>query len=250
MTNLQRLVSIAKTFNVVFPLLCRGSNNPKLKKKEAELGLHSAILYLWPDFKLCGDASKACMKACLVSTSGRATWDLRIPRARKNRSAMFHSASLVFLARIEQEIENLIKRASKLSLIPCFRPNGGSDSNAFDYMHAMFPTVQFWDYTKSVERMRLYLRGQFSPNYHLTFSRSEINEVDCIDVLNSGGNVAVIFHPTILNGKKILPAEWNQFDVINGDAHDYRFLDPSNIVVGLTAKGAIAKSDSSGLVVG
>ena len=244
MTNLQRLVSIAKSFNVVFPLLCRGAHSPKLKKKEVVLGLHSAILYLWPDFKLCGDATKACMASCLVSTSGRATWDLAIPRARKNRSRFFHSLPITFLVQIEREIRNLVIRASKLGLVPALRPNGGSDTNAFDYLHAMFPSVQFWDYTKSVERMRLYLRGQFAPNYHLTFSRSETNDQDSLDVLSSGGNVAVVFR------NKDIPVAWFGYPVINGDAYDYRWLDPSNVVVGLSAKGSIAKSDSSGLVVG
>lgn len=250
MTKLQYLVSIAQRFNVVFPLLCRGADNPKLKKKEVELGLHAAILYLWPDFKLCGDASIKCMAACLVSSSGRAAWDTSVPRARKNRSRFFHLETLAFTARIEKEIRNLIKRASKLGLSPAFRPNGGSDTNAFDYMHALFPTVQFYDYTKSVERMRLYLRGQFAPNYHLTFSRSETNEHECLDVLCSGGNVAVIFHAKKLNGEKILPPRWFGFPVINGDSHDYRFLDPRRVVVGLSAKGKRAKADTSGLVVG
>ena len=38
-----------------------------------------------------------------------------------------------------------------------------------------------------------HARGQLAPNYHVTFSRSETNEADCLRVLEAGGNVAVVF---------------------------------------------------------
>jgi hypothetical protein len=88
-----------------------------------------------------------------------------------------------------------------------------------------------------------FLDGKLPSNYSLTFSRSETNESQCLDVLARGGNVAVVFR------SKTLPTHWNGFPVINGDENDLRFLDPKGVVVGLTAKGK-AKSDTSGFVVG
>ena len=78
-------------------------------------------------------------------------------------------------------------------------------------------------------------------NYHLTFSRSECNEAQCLEVMARGGNVAAVFAAP--------PAQWNGRPVIDGDKSDLRFLDPRGVVVGLTAKGALGKRDTSGFVI-
>jgi hypothetical protein len=104
-----------------------------------------------------------------------------------------------------------------------------------------FPEVQFYDYTKSLSRMREFTGGTLPSNYHLTFSRSESNEVEVDEVLASGGNVAVVFR-----GKQ--PETWKGFKVIDGDKSDLRFTDEKNVIVGLTQKGK-AKKDESGFVV-
>jgi hypothetical protein len=106
----------------------------------------------------------------------------------------------------------------------------------------MFPHVQFVDYTKSVKRALAHARGELPPNYHLTFSRSETNEADCLKVLEAGGNVAVVF----ADGK---PMRWHGYPVIDGDKHDLRHLDPRGVVVGLAPKGVKARRDTSGFVV-
>jgi hypothetical protein len=62
-------------------------------------------------------------------------------------------------------------------------------------------------------------------------------------VLAAGGNVAVVFR------SPPLPATWNGYPVVDGDQTDLRFLDGTNVVVGLKAKGT-AKNDSTGFVVG
>jgi hypothetical protein len=76
----------------------------------------------------------------------------------------------------------------------------------------------------------------------LTFSRSESNEAQALQVLRDGGNVAVVF------SSASFPASWNGFEVVNGDETDLRFTDPRNRVIGLKAKGK-AKQDKSGFVV-
>jgi hypothetical protein len=78
-------------------------------------------------------------------------------------------------------------------------------------------------------------------NYHLTFSRSETNEAECMDLLADGFNVAAVFRK--------VPRKWRGFTVIDGDIHDLRHLDPKGVVVGLTPKGRKAKADTSGFVI-
>ncbi len=108
--------------------------------------------------------------------------------------------------------------------------------NIFDH----YPDVQFVDYTKNHTRFARKLPA----NYHLTLSRSEVNEAECLEALARGVNVAIVFA-----GDK--PAQWNGFDVIDGDKHDLRHLDPrgAGVVVGLSPKGRKAKRDTSGFVV-
>jgi len=102
-----------------------------------------------------------------------------------------------------------------------------------------FPWIQFVDYTKNPNRFARML----PKNYSLTFSRSETNDSQAIELLNRGVNVAVVF-------ANILPKRWNGFRVINGDAHDLRHLDPKGgVVIGLLPKGRKAKRDTSGFVV-
>lgn len=45
-----------------------------------------------------------------------------------------------------------------------------------------------------------------------------------------------------------VPEHFKGYRVIDGDAHDLRFLDPKGVVVGLKAKGA-ARRDTSGFMV-
>tara|TARA_R110000824_G_scaffold48737_1_gene137399 strand:- start:252 stop:551 length:300 start_codon:yes stop_codon:yes gene_type:complete len=96
--------------------------------------------------------------------------------------------------------------------------------------------------------MLKYLKSDMPKNYHLTFSRNEVNGFQATQVLKAGGNVAVVF-------RKELPETYKGFKVVSGDEHDLRFLDPSNVVVGLKEKLTIDKKtgklgrDNSGFVV-
>jgi hypothetical protein len=104
----------------------------------------------------------------------------------------------------------------------------------------MFPDVAFVDYTKIVSRFARKL----PPNYHLTLSRSETNEAECLEALARGINVAIVF------ARK--PATWHGFECIDGDEHDLRQLDPRGehgVVIALSPKGSKAKRDQSGFVV-
>jgi hypothetical protein len=156
---------------------------------------------------------------------------------------MFFERRDEFMELLVKDIKRGIKYAQKKDLIPVFRLNGTSDIGwekirAGDARNVMelFPTIQFYDYTKIVGRKNI------PANYHLTFSKADGNELDVRLAVSSGMNVAVVF------STKTLPETYINRSVFNGDESDLRFLDPKNVIVGLYAKGR-AKKDSSGFVV-
>ena len=97
--------------------------------------------------------------------------------------------------------------------------------HVYPELFSTFDDVTFYDYTKRLDRVEL------PANYHLTYSRSELNEPAILGLLAQGHNAAVVFD------SKQFPETWHGYRVINGDAHDLRFLDPKGVVVGLSAKG-------------
>ena len=107
-------------------------------------------------------------------------------------------------------------------------------------IHA-FPNIEAYDYTKITKKALQWAAGLLPSNYHITFSKSESNDLDVAKVLGAGGNVAVVF-------EKGLPDSYLGKAVVDGDYSDARFLDVKGVVVGLKAKGQ-AKADESGFVV-
>lgn len=221
------------------------TGNPKIMKGEKK-GYLSFVLHLAPadlsGYETCPKRTKGCTAACL-NTAGRGgifkageTTNV-IQQARIRKTKMFYENRAQFLADLEADIQAGIRQAKKLGLIPAFRLNGTSDISWEKYgIIDKFPDVQFYDYTKVRGRKVSHL-----PNYHLTFSRAESNDLDASIAAKSGMNVAVVF-------KKDLPETYYGRKVINGDETDLRFLDGSGVIVGLKAKGR-AKKDTSGFVV-
>lgn len=218
--------------------------------KGSKFGYLTGISYLAPSDEsgvanTCPDASTGCRSACLF-TAGRGAMD-NVKDARVNKTLAFFKNKNVWMKQLAVEIAKLLRKAKKEGKIPCIRLNGTSDLPwervKLDGKNIMehFPEVQFYDYTKSPSRMREFTGGTLPSNYHLTFSRSESNEVEVDEVLAAGGNVAVVFR-----GKQ--PETWKGYKVIDGDETDLRFTDEKNVIVGLTQKGK-AKKDASGFVV-
>ena len=114
------------------------------------------------------------------------------------------------------------------------RLNGTSDLNWNAYkvdgktVFELFPTVQFYDYTKVPSRFDV-----MPDNYHLTFSYTGENWNDCETLLNKGYNVAVIFN---IKKGNALPETFNGYNVIDGDLTDYRPNDGQGVIVGLRWK--------------
>lgn len=227
-------------------LLTMGHQTPKLKKSDnTEYGFKSAIQYLSPHkasglINACPQASVGCAAACL-NTAGRGRYD-NVQRARYNRTKLFATDRKSYIILLTSEIQRFSDKCKKNGYVPAVRLNGTSDLKWEEIVPGLihtFSEVQFYDYTKVFKRMMRYLNGELPVNYHLTFSRSEVNDKQCKQVLDAGGNVAVVFNK--------VPQEWNGHPVFNADEHDLRFLDPVG-VAGLKAKGK-AKKDTSGFVV-
>jgi len=220
-------------------------NNYKIEKtNNTKENYLVAILHLSPHkasgYNTCQFATTGCSTSCLFTSGfGKQT---KVKEARNKRTKMFFEQREEFDKILIKDIEALIRKATKENKTPGLRLNGTSDlpwEKTHPELFSKFPQVQFWDYTKDYKRMMRFIKKDFPNNYHLTFSRSESNWKDCSKVLKSGGNVAVVFQQ--------LPSEYKRYEVINGDEHDLRFLDP-HCIVGLTPKGK-AKSDITGFVI-
>ncbi len=224
--------------------------NPKIQKG-TKLGYLSFILHLSPadvsGYNTCPKATPGCKAACL-NTAGRggmfkkgATTNM-IQEARKRKTRYFFEDRAGFMMDLKKDIEKAIRFAERKGLTPVFRLNGTSDlswekyevadgKNIFD----LFPTVQFYDYTKVPKR-----KVEGIGNYHLTFSQADGNGKDADWAISKNMNVTVVFDK--------IPAEYKGRPVFNADDTDLRFLDPKGVVLGLKAKGR-AKKDTTGFVV-
>ena len=222
--------------------------NAKIRKGE-KIGFKTFGIHLAPaslsGFNVCKDASLGCIYSCLNTAGMGAFSNVQLARIEKTR--LFFKDKALFMSQLVKEITAAIKSAQKKNLVASFRLNLTSDlpwekiKINGKSIFVTFPSVQFYDYTKSPERMTAFLAGEMPKNYHLTFSRSETNGAIAESILKSGGNVAMVF-------RKSLPSQYLGAEVVNGDETDLRFLDGAGKIVGLVEKGK-AKKDESGFVI-
>ena len=221
--------------------------NPKIQKG-TKLGYLSFILHLAPadlsGKEVCPKRTAGCTAACL-NTAGRGGMFKRgettntIQKARIRKTQYFFADRNAFMLDLAYDIQKAIRFAEKQGLTPVIRLNGTSDLSWEKYevpvfctrnIFELFPTVQFYDYTKVLGR-----KVKDIPNYHLTFSRADGNAADVPKAVAQGMNVAVVYD-RIPEG------------VFSADETDLRFLDPKVGIIGLKAKGR-AKKDTTGFVI-
>jgi hypothetical protein len=222
--------------------------------KGAKLGVLTGVMYLAPHnlsgFQVCPKASEGCKLACLY-TAGRGIYS-KTQNGRINRTKWFFENRESFMVQLVDNIEALIRKAKRESMIPAVRLNGTSDiawekikcvRNGKTYASLMeaFKAVEFYDYTKILGRQKaLALK-----NYHLTFSLAENNDADAHKALAQGYNIAAVLR---LRRTEAKPATWSGYPVINGDETDVRFMDAKRgHVVALFPKGK-GRHDTSGFV--
>ena len=197
-----------------------------------------------------------CKDPCLL-TAGRGTFH-RVQAARVAKTHRFFVDREHFMADFVYSVQTLIRMAHRRSVllgrpvIPMTRPNGTSDilwetvpvthdGQTYANLMALFPTHQWYDYTKIPNR-------KVPANYDLTFSYSGVPAYQKVvnKALKRKMRMAVVFrHATEANP---LPKRFMGLRVVNGDDSDVRVRDPQGVVVGLYAKGR-AKRDVSGFVV-
>lgn len=243
--------------------------------KASGFGYLNAIHYMAPYTlggfgSVCSHSTAACEANCLGWQSGHAAMvtDLdkgtnSVRESRKLKAQLFMTNRVTYLNALACDIARIVTKARRDGLEPCIRLNGSSDI-AFERMNftlsdktiaaiaklygsppplfatilALFPDIQFVDYTKNPNRL-----GKSPPNLDLTFSYGVSNSTDCVKALLAGHNVAMIFDGG-------LPESFAGFPVINGDIHDLRHLDAKGgNIVGLTPKGKRAKADQTGFIV-
>jgi hypothetical protein len=220
------------------------TQNYKTTKGE-KLGIMTGILYLAPakisGYEVCPRRSEGCTKSCLYS-AGRGAFNT-VQKSRVAKTKMFFEQRDAFMDQLRKDIKSLVNKANKQNMVPAIRLNGTSDIEWTRLgIVEEFPDVQFYDYTKVLNRVT----KERPSNYHITFSKNESNDVECLAAIKAGVNVAVVFDTK--KGED-LPETWNGAPVYDGDDTDVRFLDPKGgYVVGLRAKGK-ARKDQTGFVV-
>lgn len=234
-----------KSYKPVTNLLSKGITNTKTAKNDLE----TYILYMAPadqveGFNLCPFASEGCKKSCLYS-AGRGKFS-NVQQSRINKSKFWGFDRANFYIQLGNELLNIHDKAMKKNIKIAIRLNGTSDIDhlyllerysGINFLDPFYNNLLFYDYTKNPNHISRYK----NTSYKITFSRSESNEAEAKQVLKNGGNIAVVFADE-------LPEFYLGYPVINGDLTDLRYFDPSNVVVGLKAKGD-AKKDQSGFVV-
>ena len=205
------------------PQRLMATENLKLKKASKKnmrgLGLSLAPANV-SGWEVCASRSPQCTKYCIFSAGHGFRHQVKMGRI--FRTIWFFRARDEFMAQLMSEIDRNQDAAIRLNVF--------SDimwERLFPEVFSNFPKTHFYDYTKHFKRM---FRAR-PENYHLTFSLHENNEQQAREVLRAGMNIAAV---TDQVGGTLFGHQ-----VIDGDEHDLRFLDPAPVVVGLSPKGSL-----------
>lgn len=186
-------------------------------------------------WNLCTWATQQCKRVCVLWTAGRGVM-ANVRAGRLVRTAFLAEHPAAFLALLTDEIRRLERRGKPFGL----RLNVASDLRWENIAPWLFEgeNVRAYDYTKAP------LGSRVTPdNYRLTLSHSERWKAGSVAAaIAQGYNVAMVFDVP----KHELPATYNGVRVIDGDLSDYRYDDPSGVIVGLAAKGAAKGTGAEG----
>lgn len=216
------------------------TNSVKTAKGE-KVGYLTGVQYLSPadesGTNLCTSATIQCIKACLKTSGRMGLGEAHV--ARLIRTMFFLYCFDQYRERLRAEIRALQRKADKKGMRLAIRLNGTSDvpwesvkhGRLLQSLMAEFPHAEFYDYTKHVGRcLKAYRERHGLERYSLTLSFSGTNWKGCESALKEGTNVAVVFDSALF------PEMLKGFPIINGDAHDLRFLDERGAIVGLKFK--------------
>lgn len=196
-------------------------------------------LYLAParlsGYEVCPMRSQECTELCLNGSGMSIMYEEMINNSRIKKTKLFFEQRQFFMEWMISEIETVRKKAEKLGHRFSIRLNNTSDISPEAFyvdrdgkkinILELYPTVQFYDYTKVPKRVELTKKY---PNYDITFSFSGFNMDTCERMLKEGTRVAMVFNE--------VPTTFMGYDVIDGDDYDMRYLDPNNVIIGLKFK--------------
>jgi len=209
-------------------LLTPPSDNLKLGKDAAH-ATHG--LALAPSdasgHNVCRYATQECKRGC-VAYSGNGLYP-KVGQARQLKVRFLHHSPEAFLSVLGHELSQVTGHV---------RLNTFSDIPWERIAPWLIERGDLYDYTKWPDRVR-------TDQYDLTFSASENTTDAQIHDTIPYMNVAVVFDTP--RGKP-LPDEYLEYEVVDGDASDARWLDPLGVIVGLRAKGRMRMYDTNGMV--
>lgn len=244
-------------------------DNAKTIKGE-KIGYLTAILYMAPSdisgYQVCPMAKLAgCENACLYRAGLGGVYP-SVQLARINKAKLFFENRAEFHVQLVCSIAQVIRAAMFQGNRPLIRLNGTSDIRHENYpvsidkktaayvlktcgfvvpvgdyenIFAVFPEIQFYDYTKIANRKNI------PANYDLTFSYSGVVSFERFNqaAIDSGARIAAVFRR-----QKDIPASFKGLQCIDGDNTDVRHIEPRGVIVALYAKGP-ARKDTSGFVI-
>ena len=238
----RRLLGLGKP-----PMLFSGDRQHKMElSNSVDANVLSFILHLAPSdlsgvMNTCAYASK-CRDACL-NLSGRGPL-ANVQASRIRRTVLLKKHRRLFGLVLYENLERLETKYAKQGKRLAIRLNGTSDlpwENLYPWLFTSFDFT-WYDYTKDPRRMTRNLPA----NYSLTFSRSETNHDQAMDILSKGQNVAIVFSSELF-ARVVSSGEYAGYRVIDGTTHDRRWTDPRGVIVALKPLGP-AKQDRSGFV--
>jgi len=238
--NIKEIKDYVKNTYNVNCLLDRFGANTKLKKSSK--GVYNvAGLSLMPSIKFCPMSVKAgCFELCLKS-AGRGRFN-NVVNARNNKSNFYNNDYDLFMTLLRYELELHIMNCKKNNVNPSARLNVLSDIpyEKTDIFNE-YEEIYFYDYTKRANRLEACNRIN---NYKLMFSYSGrdayLNQVS--KALDFSNPIAVVFRNTF-------PKFFLGREVFDGDLSDIDNSTKYNKVIGLKAKGSLAKNSFNDFVV-
>ena len=245
--NIKELKKYVKhTYNVNC-LLDRFGANTKLKKSSK--GIYNvAGLSLMPSLKFCPMSKNAgCFDLCLKS-AGRGKFN-NVVNARNNKSNFYNNDKNLFIELLIHELKLHVVNCNKNKVNPSARLNVLSDipyektfiDNFGVTIFDLFEEIYFYDYTKRANRLEACNNIK---NYKLMFSYSgkEDYKNQVIKALQFNNPIAVVF-------KNEFPKTFLYRPVFDGDLSDIDNSTKDNHIIGLKAKGSLARNSFNNFVV-
>lgn len=226
------------------------NTNTKVIKGKKK-GFYNGIVMLppyktYPYSNICPMAEiNKCHGPCL-SDAGMGKWDCnKVARFRK--LALLNDHPDIFEKILIKDIEAAIRKAKRENLKIAIRLNGTSDLNIikkFGHIIKQYENIYWYDYTKVPKYLKLLRRKHNElSNYHLTFSYSKVKEAQeyLKQAIKTDTNIAMVIKDksqveNLINNKSKIKLHNKEYNLINGDNDDLRFLDPKNSIVLLRYK--------------